>query len=215
MEVAAVKKKSNVTLDVTFDGEFSGRINDLYNKYLMVEKEATVMMLEIGLALEYMKEQLPHGQLIKWIEENLTISRMHAHRFRQLARVFIQANSLKPDEAFLLCNPENSKKALGEKLRQMAFDFLGDRTQAELFEQYKITCKEKEKKQYHPPKEVTTALTAEERDTALARAAWTEIGEIIISHQQDWMMLSDAELRTLNDLLWPVAKAINSAVKKQ
>jgi hypothetical protein len=108
----------------------------------LVEKEATMLMLEIGLAFEYAKSQLPHGQLIPWIKSNLTISQSHAYRFRDLARVFIKATNLKNDECLLLCDPANSKEALGEKLRQMAFDFLGDKTQAELFEQYKIKYQE-------------------------------------------------------------------------
>jgi len=128
-------------------------INEKYERFKTVEKEATMLMLEIGLSFEYAKSQLPHGQLIPWIKNNLTISQRHAYRFRELAQVFIKATNLKNDECLLLCDPANSKEALGDKLRQMAFDFLGDKTQAELFEQYKIKYQEKtEPKPLHLPK---------------------------------------------------------------
>lgn len=120
----------------------AAQINEEFAVYEDLEKQATMSMLKIGIALEAVKEQLPHGQLQKWIAANLTISYRHAKRFRELAIVFIKAQQIDPSEMLALVDPENSKAALGDKLRQMAFEFLGDKTQAELFAEYGIQVRE-------------------------------------------------------------------------
>ena len=170
------------------------QVNEKFERFQVVEKEATMLMLEIGLTIEYVKEQLPHGQLEKWVNSNLTISKSHARRFRELARVFISANSLKNDECFLLCDPANSKEALGEKLRQMAFDFLGDKTQAELFEQYKIKYQEKaEPKPLNLPK----PKPLDPGETQAHRTA-TELIYPLMTQIQRWMVSDERMVQHLN-----------------
>jgi hypothetical protein len=183
-----------------------------------VEKEATMIMLEVGLMLEAVKEQLPHGQLQKWIAENLTISYRHAKRFRELATEFIKANSLKNDECLLLCDPANSQEALGEKLRQMAFDFLGDKTQAELFEQYKIKYQEPKKLTYHPPKGGGDELPdGETKEHFIAKSTWDEIGGMLNTHglsTESWANLNDAERQSLYDIVHELDRRLKASLKK-
>jgi hypothetical protein len=190
------------------------QINEKTERFQVVEKEATILMLEIGLAMEFVKQQLPHGQFEKWRNENLTISRSHAHRFRQLAQVFIKANSLNHDECLLLCDPANSKEALGEKLRQMAFDFLGDKTQAELFEQYKIKYQEPKKLTYHPPKPVDNPTNPIEGLKLSAHKDWIDVYNTLCSLGDSWMHLVPNEKAALFDLLEPLTKKIGKAVAK-
>jgi hypothetical protein len=193
------------------------QINEKTERFQVVEKEATILMLEIGLAMEFVKQQLPHGQFEKWRNENLTISRSHAHRFRQLAQVFIKANSLNHDECLLLCDPANSKEALGEKLRQMAFDFLGDKTQAELFEQYKIKYQEPKKLTYHPPKGAELP-EGETREHLVALHTWTELGESINRNglaEETWAYLNKDERQGLYDLVNELATRLRKSLKPE
>lgn len=193
-------------------------INEKYERFQTVEKEATMLMLEIGLSFEYAKSQLPHGQLIPWIKNNLTISQRHAYRFRELAQVFIKANSIKEDEMFLLCDPANSQEALGDKLRQMAFDFLGDKTQAELFEQYKIKYQEPKKLTYHPPKGGDGELPeGETREHFVSKATWDEIAGMLNTHglgTESWANLNDAERQSLYDIVHELDRRLKASLKK-
>ncbi len=105
-------------------------------------KEFAELTLRIGLRLEFVKSQLKHGQLNKWIEKHGRLSTSHAHRCRKLAQVFIKAQQIGDDEMFALVDPENSKEALIKKLEQLAFDFIGEDSQAELFAKYGIQVRE-------------------------------------------------------------------------
>ena len=93
--------------------------------------------------LEFAKTQLPHGQLQKWIDEHIGFSKMHAYRCRKLAQVFIAAQQIQQGEVFALVDPANSQKELAKKLEQMAFDFIADKSQAELFAEYGIQVRER------------------------------------------------------------------------
>jgi hypothetical protein len=145
-ETKALDKAGNSKLDPGSNLQpVADQINADFDTYKEHEKEATKSMLKIGLMLEYAMEQLPHGQLMKWVERNLTLSYKHATRFRQLAKVFIKANQLNEGEAFALVDPANSQAALADRLQQMAFDFLGDKTQGELLEEHGIRFREPKK----------------------------------------------------------------------
>lgn len=195
----------------------AGQINEKFERFQVVEKEATMIMLEVGLAIEYVKEQLPHGQLEKWVKENLTISRSHAQRFRELARVFIKANSIKEDEMFLLCDPANSKEALGEKLRQMAFDFLGDKTQAELFEQYKIKYQEKGSPKplnLPKPKPLDPGETQAHRTaTELIYPLMAQLHKWLISDERMVQHLDMKELQVLQGDLIDAKRIVDGLIK--
>jgi hypothetical protein len=213
--VAVVEKGKTDTMSVLLT--VATQINEKVERFQVVEKEATMIMLEVGLALAYVKENLPHGQLQKWMTANLTISHRHARRFSELAQVFIRANSLKPDEAFLLCDPANSKEALGDKLRQMAFDFLGDKTQAELFEQYKIKYQEKsEPKQLHlpKPKPLANGETQAHRDaTELIYPLIARLNRWVVSDERVVQHLNLKELEVLRGDLIDAKRIVDGLIK--
>jgi hypothetical protein len=191
----------------------ASQINAEYAVFEELEKKATMSMLKIGLMMEYAKEQLPHGQFKKWAEKNLNITYRHAHSFRKLAQVFVKAQQIGQDEMLALVAPENSQAALGDKLRQMAFDFLGDKTQGELFEEHGIRFRDPAKRKYTPPKEDDGGMDASERARKLAELDWTEIVNKIARHDRDWMQLSDNSLETVDTILWPIACGIHDAAK--
>jgi hypothetical protein len=101
--------------------ELAAQINEEYASFEEIEKQATMSMLKLGLMLEHAKEQLPHGQLMKWANANLTMTYRHAANFRKLAQVFIKAQQIDSAGMMALIDPANSQEALGERLRQMAF----------------------------------------------------------------------------------------------
>ena len=213
--VAVVKKGKLDTMSNL--QPFAAHINEKYVQFETVEKEATMLMLEIGVMLEAVKEQLPHGQLMKWVKDNVTISYRHATRFRELAQVFIKATNLNNDECLLLCDPENSKEALGEKLRQMAFDFLGDKTQAELFEQYKIKYQEKaEPKPLNLPKQKPLAdgETQAHRDaTELIYPLIAQLNRWVVSDERVVQHLTIQELKVLQGDLIDAKRIVDGLIK--
>lgn len=193
----------------------AAQINSDFSAYKFHEKEATKYMLKIGLMLEYAKQQLPHGQLNKWIEENLSVTYRHAHRFRQLAQAFIKTNQLAEGEMFALVDPANSQDALADKLQQMAFDFLGDKAQGELFEEYGIRFRDREKK---APRQLANeplpeGETAEHMDAAYT---WTELGNGINTwglERETWAYLKDVERENLYGIVHELSKRLKASLK--
>lgn len=197
------------------------QINADFAIYKEHEKEATKYMLKIGLLMEHVKKELPHGQLNKWIQQNLTIGYRHAHRFRKLAQAFIEANQLKEGEVFALVDPANSQKELADRLQQMAFDFLGDKAQGELLEEYGI--------RFRDPKplggdhgggqaraEIAKAPSAE----AIAQAAELDVGALVeelrslcISDRRKIHLVSLPLLRVLEGDLIDALKNVKALIK--
>lgn len=195
----------------------AAQINDEYTHFEDLEKQATMSMLKIGLLMEHAKEQLPHGQFKKWAEANLTVKYRHAHNFRKLAQVFIAAQHVDQGEMLALVDPANSKAELGDKLRQMAFDFLGDKTQAELFAEYGIQVREKAAPKELPkpaPKSLPEGETAEHM---VAHATWSAIGAEISEYglnQQSWAHLTDDERWNIYQLVHELDQQLKATFKK-
>jgi hypothetical protein len=92
-----------------------------------LEEQATLSALKIGLMMEAVIEALPHGQWERWREENVAaVSRSHSYRFRALAQRFLASRKLAASDAMLLGDGQP------QEFEQMAFDFLGDASLAEL-----------------------------------------------------------------------------------
>jgi len=195
----------------------ASQINAEFETYKELEKDATKSMLKIGLMLEFANEQLPHGQLMKWADQHLTISYKHASRFRKMAQFFIKANQLKEGEAFALVDPANSQAALADKLQQMAFDFLGDKTQAELFAEYGIQVREPKKVGgYHPqkPKALPSGETPDHFEAML------DVGELmkaldrtLLGNSPSAMELSLGELKNLEGELLSAIGRVRELIK--
>lgn len=154
------------------DEQFLADYSEEVAQFGVKSKEFAELTLRIGLRLEFVKSQLKHGQLNKWIEEHGGISVRHARRCRKLAQVFIKAQQIGDDEMFALVDPENSKEALIKKLEQLAFDFIGDDSQAELFAKYGIQVREPVPIKHAPEPKLKPG------ETLLARDADQRIGEL-------------------------------------
>lgn len=194
----------------------AAQINEEYVTYEGLEKQATMSMLKIGLLMEHAKEQLPHGQFKKWAENNLTVHYRHACRFRKLAQVFIEAQHVDQGEMLTLVDPENSKAELGEKLRNLAFEFLGDKTQAELFAEHGIQVRDKTTAQRLPPpkpKPLDPDDTQAHRDaTELIFPVMTALQEYIICDRRIVQHFTVAELKTLQGDLIDAKRIVDDLI---
>ena len=172
-KVAPVKRDIVSFLDVAFISDYNAEVAE----FKATSSKFAELTLRIGLRLEFVKSQLKHGQLNKWIEEHGGISIRHARRCRDLAKVFIEAQQIGEDEMFALVDPENSKEALIKKLEQLAFDFIGEDSQAELFAKYGIQVREPKALGGHHPKQGEPA-TAEELEELQRQDANESVGEL-------------------------------------
>lgn len=194
------------------------QINADYVRFQEVEKEATFLMLRIGLSMEAAKEILPHGQFKKWAESHLTIKYRHALRFRKLAQVFIEAQQLEADQIALLADPSHSQDALASRLQQMAGEFLGEKTQGELFEEYGIRFRDKQKKQIQPPKDLPEIPDGETKAHLAAKGVWVDVADQINKYGLDRETsclhhLRLNELQDLNGVLIDLKAQVESMIK--
>ncbi len=196
------------------------QINAEYAVFENLEKQATMSMLKIGLMMEHVKSELAHGQFKKWAEGNLNIQYRHAHRFHKLAQVFISAQKIEQGEMLALVNPDNSQQELGERLRQMAFEFLGDKTQAELFEEHGIMSKAK-KERTLPQKDPNLKVELEPGESAkhlAAKGIWVEISRELERYGLDKLTrnlqnLYLNELRDLKGVLIDLGAEVDALIK--
>ncbi len=88
------------------------------------------------------RQLIGHGQYGHWLSKNLKEVRWRqAYRFRALAEAWIERQQLQPCEALLLAEPE-TPPAERRRVEQMLFDFVGGRSQAELFRDCGIVVRE-------------------------------------------------------------------------
>jgi len=195
--------------------EAADLINSDFARYGELEREATILALRIGMALEMVKDELPHGQLEKWIKANCVIGVRHARRFRQLAKVFLGSCSLPAHKGYLLCEPE----ARGhKKVEQLAFAFLGDKSQAELFAEHGIQVRERKQLggEYHQPKP-TEIPEGETLEHMLAAEGWADLLKQIfhrVTVTKDFGLLRSAELRDAHFALRDAAAELKECMDR-
>jgi hypothetical protein len=120
---------------------------------------------------------------------------------------------------FALVDPENSKEALIKKLEQMAFDFIGDDSQAELFAKHGIQVREpKPLGGYHP--KVGPPMTPDEiiaRDKQEATEAvgtlCYDIQAVCIGEKRKIQLADPAILRLLEGDLIDAIKNVRTLLK--
>lgn len=161
-------------------------------------------LIELGFIILIAKRELQHGQLTSWIEDNTNVSKQWAAFARRSAEQFIDQHG--ESSLLLLCNPsaeaEKTDRVLAE---QQMMEFTGGKGPSALLHDLGI------KRRSEPPP--ADPMTPEELDAKLAESSWTEIVNMTADHEDDWMHLSDVQIKKINDILWPVAKAINKAAK--
>jgi len=185
-------------------------INEDHEAYKQIESQAAFHAVRMGLVLERIKRMLPHGQFEDWCDKNITVGKTHRWHFRKLALEFLKQLPTKENHRFSdwIDSADERQIEMDEPVKR----FVGEKTQLELFDEFGISGP-KNKKLLPAPVKTGKNLSAAENAALLARTAWAEIVRAIDHEQQSWLNLTDHEIEQLNDVIWPVAKMMNQAVK--
>ncbi|MCL6559183.1 MAG: DUF3102 domain-containing protein, partial [Firmicutes bacterium] len=70
------------------------QIEVLTSEILLLKHQTAVNIIEIGKRLIKVKEMLPHGEWLKWLEEQVKFSRYTAAKFMKAAREFGNVSAL-------------------------------------------------------------------------------------------------------------------------
>ena len=135
------KEKGKVPTMVNLQS-LAKQIDTDFDEYEKHERAAMIFALRIGVAMVLAKEICEHGEYLKWVHKSvLTIRLTHAYRFRSLAEAFIENQKLERKQMLMLTEAQSDKQ---DKLRaeQLMFDFIGGRSQAELFKDYGILVRD-------------------------------------------------------------------------
>ncbi len=121
----------------------ANQIHEEFEAFGKLEKDAAFRALRIGLLLLKVKAELKHGEFEPWMEKNVTeVRRSQAFNFLRLARIFIEKNQLPQKRAFLICDAKTETTIKAEpkaqKMVQMVFEFIQEKSLNELFEEYGI-----------------------------------------------------------------------------
>lgn len=185
-----------------------------YGAYYQMERDAALRAVKMGLMLKRAKELLPHSEFMPWCEKNIPIKDRQINRFMKLSEYFLKNARLPENEVLLLTNGTASKEA--SKAEQLLLDFVGDKSQSELFAQYgvggsKVAAIQKRLRD----------MTPEERLVARREQALSEFdgcfrtlnGLCIRDHQ--YMELSETQLEAWLALFDKVGGQIKAFLAKQ
>lgn len=131
------------------------QVRGAYDLFKKRDAEAGFLALQIGLFLVWAKPQIPQGQFETWRESVLGISDRHARRFASAAWQAMARNELKGIDVEMLMG--GGSQAEQKANEQLLMDFIGDRSQSELFDDLRASATaggdnlwEKWLKQHHP-----------------------------------------------------------------
>jgi hypothetical protein len=121
----------------------ANKLNKEIAFYKKFENETALRGLRIGVLLVMARADLQYGEWMPWIQKNMSdFGQRQANRLMKLAERFLTETQLDPQSQVLLCesNPEITYKydRLTMDVVQKVKDWIGDRTQNDLFEKYRI-----------------------------------------------------------------------------
>jgi hypothetical protein len=178
-------------------------VNKSYEILTKPAKAQSRAVIEIGVIMLAVKENLPHGELKKWREENTKLSESWDNYCRRAAQKFIEQHG-KGTAAALIEGTDCNQRQV-EQAQQLLMDFTGGKGPSALLHDLGIKKR--------PTPEKADPLPPEERERQLAEADWTEIINTITRHDEDWMLLTDDQIAAIDQLLWPIASSIHKAAK--
>ena len=97
---------TNRSVDVGRLKTLAEKANRAHSQAQRAERQAVEHAVEAGRLLLKVKEEVGHGNFIKWIEENFEGTPRHARRYMRLAKAADQ-NRIDPDEVSSLTEAEN------------------------------------------------------------------------------------------------------------
>lgn len=179
-----------------------------WNVYAQIERDAAMRAVRMGLLLLSVKQTLPAGEFMGWCEANIPIVHRQANRFMKLAEFFLQHAKL-PAGVMLLLTSGAQAGSKAKQAEQLLLDFIGDRSQAELFAQYGVVGGKREITGHR--------RTMEEIEREQAQVIWGKerLGEIA-SHgveKKSWRYLERAELETAFEVFRQTTEAMKAELK--
>ncbi len=129
----------NQHLDTRKLDQIKQHITAEFGAYYEMEREAAKRAVRMGLMLKSAKEMLPHGAFMGWCTDNIPIKDRQINKFMKLAEFFLQHAQIPRGEMLLLGDggeQEPTKEA--QRAEQLLLDFVGDKSQNELFAQYGV-----------------------------------------------------------------------------
>lgn len=139
------KDLSTTAPDQSFAAQLGQRLLAEFAQYDLAERDVNLRGIRIGLICLRAKAALPHGQFMAWKSAFVTSAReRQTQNFTLLARLFLADKRVTPEQVQSLCTSD-AAGAAGKPTeeQQLLLDFIGGRTQAELFEAHGITAPRK------------------------------------------------------------------------
>ncbi len=133
-----------MTLMTKFDAKASiAKINSLADALENRTREAVEAAFEVGWALIEIKESLPHGDWLEWVQTNTRLKERTARRCKELAEKTIEhagveRASLPVPMSRLLSLPEAEVTEPVREARQLVLDFMADKTMGECIRGYVV-----------------------------------------------------------------------------
>jgi len=184
------------------------QINTEYAAYLKIEQEAAMRAVKIGLLLIAQKKQLPHGDFMSWCEQNTSIKDRQINRFMRLADFFLHHAKLPQKDVLLLTDGDGGLEPSG-KIEQLLLDFVGDQSQADLFNKYGVTGG---KREVNGKRRTMQAIDREEAQVIWGQERLAEIANHGVE-KKTWRWLERAELETAFEVFRQTTEAMKAELK--
>ena len=188
--------------------QLKAHIGTEFGAYYQMEREAAMRAVKMGLMLKSAKETLFHGEFMPWCEQNIPIKDRQINKFMKLAEFFLQNAKLPAQDVLLLTDGEQGS-AEQKNAQQLLLDFVGDRSQAELFAHYGVTGGKREITGHR--------RTMEDIDREEAATIWgrERLGEIAAHgvEKKTWRFLERKELELAFEVFRQTTEAMKAELK--
>ena len=114
-----------------------------WDAYTHSKRESTRREIRLGLLLIIAQARIEHGNFVPWLEANSPVKLRQSYRFIKVAKLFIARAQLPAENVLLLSDGQGGTAKQQQHLQQLLLDFVGDRSQAELFAEYGVVNKGK------------------------------------------------------------------------
>jgi len=205
----AVAKPSNPH-SVRFSEKLDQAAHLINHRYEILTKPAKAQsraVIEIGIIMLAVKDNLPHGELSKWRDENTSLSERWDLYCRKAAQKFIDTHG--QGTALALIEGSGSNQRQVEQAEQLLMQFTGGKGPAALLHDLGIKKTEKA-----PPEELPEGESGEHYN---AVQTWNHIGSLLNDHgltKESWANLNPEETASLYALIHELDKRLKAVLKK-
>ncbi len=195
---------------VRFSEKLDQAAHLINHRYEILKKPANAQgraVVEIGIIMLAVKDNLPHGELAKWRDENTRLSERWDIYCRKAAQKFIAEHG--QGTAAALIEGSGSNKRQVEQAEQLLMQFTGGKGPSALLHNLGIKKAEKA-----PPAELPPGESGEHYN---AVKTWNHIGGLLNDHgltKESWAYLNPEEMTPLYDMIHELDKRLKAVLKK-